>query len=153
MEQTDNCQGEQASFRVTTVRRKRSLDPARPEPERTVVTCPSLLRRRPEDTELPGDLPHGHAHTAGEVAHDVAHAVSEQVRREDTLGQFLRFVLVGGSSTAVYALLFLGLEGFGYLTAHVVATVASSVLRSEEHTSELQSRQYLVCRLLLEKKN
>src|SRR3712207_8491616 len=27
-----------------------------------------------------------------------------------------------------------------------------SVSRSEEHTSELQSRQYLVCRLLLEKK-
>src|SRR3712207_6901452 len=29
---------------------------------------------------------------------------------------------------------------------------AWTVLRSEEHTSELQSRQYLVCRLLLEKK-
>src|SRR3712207_7990113 len=28
----------------------------------------------------------------------------------------------------------------------------TSVVRSEEHTSELQSRQYLVCRLLLEKK-
>src|SRR3712207_7483963 len=28
----------------------------------------------------------------------------------------------------------------------------SGKLRSEEHTSELQSRQYLVCRLLLEKK-
>src|SRR3712207_8074821 len=28
-----------------------------------------------------------------------------------------------------------------------------SLGRSEEHTSELQSRQYLVCRLLLEKKN
>src|SRR3712207_6956043 len=28
-----------------------------------------------------------------------------------------------------------------------------AVFRSEEHTSELQSRQYLVCRLLLEKKN
>src|SRR3712207_7075450 len=28
----------------------------------------------------------------------------------------------------------------------------SAILRSEEHTSELQSRQYLVCRLLLEKK-
>src|SRR3712207_7421005 len=27
-----------------------------------------------------------------------------------------------------------------------------SVVRSEEHTSELQSRQYLVCRLLLDKK-
>src|SRR3712207_8104630 len=29
---------------------------------------------------------------------------------------------------------------------------AAAALRSEEHTSELQSRQYLVCRLLLEKK-
>src|SRR3712207_7307704 len=29
----------------------------------------------------------------------------------------------------------------------------STPKRSEEHTSELQSRQYLVCRLLLEKKN
>src|SRR3712207_4258647 len=28
----------------------------------------------------------------------------------------------------------------------------ASASRSEEHTSELQSRQYLVCRLLLEKK-
>src|SRR3712207_7154888 len=30
--------------------------------------------------------------------------------------------------------------------------VGLSAVRSEEHTSELQSRQYLVCRLLLEKK-
>src|SRR3712207_7029695 len=29
----------------------------------------------------------------------------------------------------------------------------ASFPRSEEHTSELQSRQYLVCRLLLDKKN
>src|SRR3712207_6862034 len=29
----------------------------------------------------------------------------------------------------------------------------AAACRSEEHTSELQSRQYLVCRLLLEKKN
>src|SRR3712207_8176425 len=32
------------------------------------------------------------------------------------------------------------------------ASSATSRIRSEEHTSELQSRQYLVCRLLLEKK-
>src|SRR3712207_7048647 len=32
------------------------------------------------------------------------------------------------------------------------ADVHEAVGRSEEHTSELQSRQYLVCRLLLEKK-
>src|SRR3712207_7422485 len=33
-----------------------------------------------------------------------------------------------------------------------VADDVHEPLRSEEHTSELQSRQYLVCRLLLEKK-
>src|SRR5258707_10561847 len=32
------------------------------------------------------------------------------------------------------------------------AILALDRMRSEEHTSELQSRQYLVCRLLLEKK-
>src|SRR3712207_8172132 len=40
-------------------------------------------------------------------------------------------------------------------TVHVVgpdATAGGAPPRSEEHTSELQSRQYLVCRLLLEKK-
>src|SRR5258707_8219639 len=37
----------------------------------------------------------------------------------------------------------------------VVGWIAQLLIesRSEEHTSELQSRQYLVCRLLLEKKN
>src|SRR5258707_4695572 len=34
----------------------------------------------------------------------------------------------------------------------VIPRQISPGLRSEEHTSELQSRQYLVCRLLLEKK-
>src|SRR3712207_7060858 len=33
-----------------------------------------------------------------------------------------------------------------------IQKVHKNTLRSEEHTSELQSRQYLVCRLLLEKK-
>src|SRR5215203_663358 len=41
-------------------------------------------------------------------------------------------------------------ELMGWLTGR--PEVAQSLLRSEEHTSELQSRQYLVCRLLLEKK-
>src|SRR5947209_14700373 len=34
-----------------------------------------------------------------------------------------------------------------------IENVYTPTRRSEEHTSELQSRQYLVCRLLLEKKN
>src|SRR3712207_7340549 len=35
---------------------------------------------------------------------------------------------------------------------HLLAVHREDDIRSEEHTSELQSRQYLVCRLLLEKK-
>src|SRR3712207_8516473 len=34
----------------------------------------------------------------------------------------------------------------------LIESALIDVARSEEHTSELQSRQYLVCRLLLEKK-
>src|SRR3712207_7343802 len=41
----------------------------------------------------------------------------------------------------------------GRWPAIVDAATWERVQRSEEHTSELQSRQYLVCRLLLEKKN
>src|SRR3712207_7753889 len=41
-------------------------------------------------------------------------------------------------------------RGLGEVEA--AAQLGDDRLRSEEHTSELQSRQYLVCRLLLEKK-
>src|SRR3712207_8411124 len=37
-------------------------------------------------------------------------------------------------------------------TGYPIYVVYIAIFRSEEHTSELQSRQYLVCRLLLEKK-
>src|SRR3712207_8627661 len=51
-------------------------------------------------------------------------------------------------------------SGVAYYYAHLSSIAvaqgshvdAGQTLRSEEHTSELQSRQYLVCRLLLEKK-
>src|SRR3712207_7839473 len=49
---------------------------------------------------------------------------------------------------AVHALV----AGVRIVDRAVAAGHPASVLRSEEHTSELQSRQYLVCRLLLEKK-
>src|SRR3712207_8115107 len=44
-------------------------------------------------------------------------------------------------------------DQLGAVTAHAHDGVRADVgaTRSEEHTSELQSRQYLVCRLLLEK--
>src|SRR5256884_2049603 len=45
----------------------------------------------------------------------------------------------------------INISGSSSLTLHEVHE-ASTVIRSEEHTSELQSRLHLVCRLLLEKK-
>src|SRR2546430_3245464 len=39
-----------------------------------------------------------------------------------------------------------------FLTGAILASIALFVIRSEEHTSELQSQSNLVCRLLLEKK-
>src|SRR3712207_7220946 len=44
------------------------------------------------------------------------------------------------------------LEHLEIATGLDVHVICSGKTRSEEHTSELQSRQYLVCRLLLEKK-
>src|SRR3712207_7984481 len=68
------------------------------------------------------------------------------------------------AETVMYALLFVVLVVFLFLgrwraTLIISITIPLSLIasfiylaRSEEHTSELQSRQYLVCRLLLEKK-
>src|SRR3712207_8612367 len=44
------------------------------------------------------------------------------------------------------------LAGSQLIAAQRALPAACAEARSEEHTSELQSRQYLVCRLLLEKK-
>jgi putative flippase GtrA len=93
------------------------------------VTCPSLLRRRPEATDFVGDL----SRRPLEPVQDAAVVLATRLRRDDTPAQFVRFVLVGGSSSAVYALLFIALQTFGYLPAHVVATVASSVMANELH--------------------
>src|SRR3712207_7889341 len=62
----------------------------------------------------------------------------QQVDLRRQLGQPERDVLVGRQGPAERLAL--------------LQVLAGPVQRSEEHTSELQSRQYLVCRLLLEKK-
>ncbi len=77
------------------------------------MTCPPLLRP-PAAAEHVGEL-------------------SAWVRGDDGWAQFLRFVLVGGASTAFYALLFVSLSGLGYLPAHLVATVVSTILVNETH--------------------
>jgi putative flippase GtrA len=98
-----------------------------PSTERAPVTCPSLLRRRPAVPEFVGDLPRA------TPADDDAAPLLDRIRRDDATAQFARFVLVGGASTLVYAALFVALQPFGYLSAHLVATVASSILANELH--------------------
>src|SRR3712207_6960666 len=56
-----------------------------------------------------------------------------------------RFLYIGWRTSA-------STETVTVLSALSATMSPTRSLRSEEHTSELQSRQYLVCRLLLEKK-
>ena len=77
------------------------------------MTCPSLLRP-PAAAERLGEL-------------------TECVRGDDGWAQFLRFVLVGGASTALYALLYVSLSDLGYLPAHLVSTVTTTILVNEAH--------------------
>jgi putative flippase GtrA len=93
------------------------------------VTCPSLLRRHPAAAELLGEPARG----PFARLRTWAAPLIDRLRQDDVLAQFARFVLVGSVSTAVYALLFLTLHGFGYLPANVGATVVSSVLANELH--------------------
>src|SRR3712207_7321136 len=51
----------------------------------------------------------------------------------------------------IAALVLVALNGFFVAAEFALVRVRETrIVRSEEHTSELQSRQYLVCRLLLE---
>src|SRR3712207_7552828 len=67
-----------------------------------------------------------------------------------------RSIVVPVVILVIFATLYLtynsALEAAHVLLAVPFALTGGFYLRSEEHTSELQSRQYLVCRLLLEKK-
>src|SRR5258707_4146101 len=56
----------------------------------------------------------------------------------------------GSPSSSLKSRMIVSPGDFGPVTSR--KTIMRDFRRSEEHTSELQSRQYLVCRLLLEKK-
>src|SRR3712207_7010494 len=73
-------------------------------------------------------------------------SLSEQVRAQGLAKRSAIFAVLVPVMLLVFALVL----GDGDLEEYVAPLV---IARSEEHTSELQSRQYLVCRLLLEKKN
>src|SRR3712207_8785141 len=73
-------------------------------------------------------------------------SLSDRLCCDDADDLSLLHELIGGEVASVA----LGTNAVLRLTGEHGAYFDS--LRSEEHTSELQSRQYLVCRLLLEKK-
>src|SRR3712207_8614443 len=59
--------------------------------------------------------------------------------------------------STIYLMPFISTKGAGPMVLEIPPASGGEITgtimdRSEEHTSELQSRQYLVCRLLLEKK-
>src|SRR3712207_8051085 len=62
------------------------------------------------------------------------------------------FAIILSHVPGTYMFLSAGFTDKESYTVHNPKVIFNEDVRSEEHTSELQSRQYLVCRLLLEKK-
>jgi putative flippase GtrA len=58
---------------------------------------------------------------------------SGRLRGDGVIAQFVRFVLVGGSSNVVYALVFLLLHSRGTFAANVAGVVVSTALANELH--------------------
>ncbi len=78
------------------------------------MTCPSLLHRPVAVVDLAADL-------------------SALVRSDRGVGQFARFVMVGGLASSVYALLFVLLRDLGQVPANIVGSALSSMLANELH--------------------
>src|SRR3712207_8421871 len=79
-------------------------------------------------------------------------AVAERIEAELAGFEVERLDYTDASGVAKRALVAHRGPRGGYALSGHMDTVPDTGWRSEEHTSELQSRQYLVCRLLLEKK-
>src|SRR3712207_8904943 len=91
-----------------------------------------MIRRPPRSTLFPYTTLFRSGLLPGALSHCLS---SVEVGRESPLARDPLDDLVGGAGEVA-----------------VDATSICGSIRSEEHTSELQLRQYLVCRLLLEKK-
>src|SRR3712207_8054408 len=119
-----------------------------------------MIRRPPRSTLFPCTTLFRSDH-----ALDLRRALADEQQRRVAVDA-LDLVLLGVAVAAVDAQRLLGAEpaglrreelGHARLDVRALARVLQAggledEHRSEEHTSELQSRQYLVCRLLLEKK-
>src|SRR4051794_7359763 len=85
------------------------------------MTCALLRRHEVADAPTSAQI-----RTAGT-------RLTERLRGDDARAQFARFVLVGGISSLLYALLYVLLDGIGDQPANVVGAIASSVLANELH--------------------
>src|SRR3712207_6932233 len=94
-----------------------------------------MIRRPPRSTLFPYTTLF-RSHTTGELSRLFVHTLVP-IALAYVVAHYFSFLIYEGQRT-------------GYLVSDPLGE--GSNLRSEEHTSELQSRQYLVCRLLLEKK-
>src|SRR3712207_8944493 len=102
-----------------------------------------MIRRPPRSTLFPYTTLFRSQSGQNTVA--VADAVKERLAEiAPTLPKGFRAEIVGDQSIFIKASL-------KAIQTHLIEGGILAAVRSEEHTSELQSRQYLVCRLLLEK--
>jgi putative flippase GtrA len=97
------------------------------------VTCPSLLRRTADGGAREDGAREGGAHAAGALVTEHAAALRTRLQQDDAGAQFARFVVVGGLSSALYAVLFIALEGVGSQPANLVGAIASTLLANELH--------------------
>src|SRR3712207_7627590 len=97
-----------------------------------------MIRRPPRSTLFPYTTLFRSWHAVADILDRVAPTWSHSVRGIAQIGDMV-------AVTAAITIDGVTREGVG--TGN-----SDNETRSEEHTSELQSRQYLVCRLLLEKK-
>src|SRR3712207_7300055 len=102
-----------------------------------------MIRRPPRSTLFPYTTLFRSARVRRHDHDDVGavERLLERLRLELELGQLRHMHVVVGELGAAVA-----------QQPHDLQRGRLAQVRSEEHTSELQSRQYLVCRLLLEKK-
>src|SRR5690625_2928479 len=129
-------------------------------------------KRRPDDQRLstvPGNghflicCEHPHVYTIGKTGSNDHLLVNDAYLKENEISRY--HINRGGDITyhgpgqiVLYPILDLGmffedLHRYIRLLEEIVIRTLGDLGRSEEHTSELQSRGHLVCRLLLEKKN
>lgn len=89
------------------------------------VTCPTLRRRHPA-VDAVSDV-------ADQSAHRVRALLTALRDGDAGSAQFARFVVVGGLSSALYAVLFIAFDSMGDQPANLVGAVGSTLLANELH--------------------